>query len=179
MPWFFQVPSAPKEGYGTSLICSGGLAPRPSTPVLNLAGLLINQARWGRKLHPVDTGWEYETQLRSSPSPFWRASSVGKLHSPPHCAAILEPFSGHGQENNLVLTTISFTFCSVVQFVPSFIPSFIQPTSLLCLCWVQETRTRMGPVPCLQCAPSWHIPAALPFPAPQAQTQVRPPGKVL
>lgn len=98
----------------------------------------------------------------------------GNYTSPPHCAASLKPFPGHSWENNFVLIT-NFTFHSICSSLLSFHPSFNQHPC--CLCWVLGTQTGIGPIPCPQRAPSWDILAALPFPALQAQTQARPPGK--
>lgn len=71
------------------------------------------------------------TSLRSDLSllPSGGPAQGGNYTSPPHCAAILKPFPGHSQENKLVLTT------------------FIQLTSLLCLCWVQG-NTKLGHSSC-------------------------------
>lgn len=65
---------------------------------------------------------------------------------------------------------------SLDLFLPLFPPSIqtnIFALSVLGAGYTNWDRT----IPCPQRAPSWNIPAAFPFPAPQAQTQVRPPGK--
>lgn len=172
IPQLFQVLSTPKDGHQTSLIwqqgvCDGGRAPRPTNSSPGL-GLFINQARWRRQLLPVDTEGGNPALSSDLPLPSrWRTSSVGKQPTVQH-----SPYAFPTSQSHNNLGRLPFNL-----FLPSFLPSFIQPTSLLCLCWVLGTQTGIGPIPCPQKAPSWHIPAALPFPALQAQAQVRPPGK--
>lgn len=105
-------------------------------------GLFINQARCRRQLRPVDTeGGSMDSVRTFSFPPFW------KLHFPsPLRSASLQLFPGHSQEDNLALTTTLFTFHSIC----SFLPSFTQPTSLLCLCCMLGMQRGTGTAPALR-----------------------------
>lgn len=178
---FFQVSSTPKEEHLTNLIWPQGvhcgtLVPRTanSSPGLGWVYSLTKPVGGGSSVLLTQRVGVLVSVQTFPFSSLWRASSVGKLHFPtPLHSPAFEPFLGHSQENNLVLTTL-LTFYSVCFFVPSFLHSTNTPA--LFVLEVEDAK-KDRTCPCLQRALSWNILAALPFPAPQAQTQLRPPGR--
>lgn len=92
-------------------------------------GLFINQARGRRQLRPIDT----------------KGGSTG-LSSDLPLLESLKLFPGHRKT-----TLFSQQPCSpFIQFVHSFFPSFIQPISLLYLCWMLGMQRGIGSVPALR-----------------------------
>lgn len=93
-------------------------------------GLFINQARCRRPLRPIDTEGGSLLDLVQTFC-FWGALSISQV-------------------TVWKTTWFSQQPCSpFIQFVPSFFPSFIEPTSLLHLYWMLGPRRGIGSIPAL------------------------------
>lgn len=94
-------------------------------------GLFINQARCRRPLRPIDTEGGSILDLVQTFC-FWGALSISQV-------------------TVWKTTWFSQQPCSpFIQFVPSFFPSFIEPTSLLHLYWMLGPRRGIGSIPALR-----------------------------